>query len=365
MTQTTEPRRQVIPSQAAMREAVATRDAGLDGCFVYGVVTTGVFCRPSCPSRAARAENLRFFATADDAERAGFRACRRCAPGEVDVALNALIAVARFIESHAAETLPLKALAARTPWSAAVLRRRFRQAFGVSPRQFQQAARLGRLKQALRAGTGVAAAIYDAGYGSASRVYEGGARHLGMTPARYRAGGHGERIDFAYRDAALGPLMLAATDRGVCFVQFGASREALLEQLHREFPAADIHASPAASAPELDRWLAALDRHLGQNGPRPDLPLDLRGTAFQLLVWRFLLGIDTGDVVSYKELASGIGRPRAVRAAATACAANKVAVLVPCHRVLRGDGGLGGYRWGEARKRTLLDNERHQHRRRR
>jgi AraC family transcriptional regulator of adaptative response/methylated-DNA-[protein]-cysteine methyltransferase len=207
----------------------------------------------------------------------------------------------------------------------------------------------------------VLGATFDAGYGSTSRVYEQVTGGLGMTPSAYRDGGAGEVIVYAARDTALGLLMMAATERGVCLVQFGASAAALLDQLAREFPKAHLEpASPAASG-LLDAWMAALAKHLAGAGPRPDLPLDLRGTAFQIKVWRFLMSVRPGDVVSYSELAAGAGAPRAVRAAASACAANRVAVLVPCHRALRADGGLGGYRWGLPRKRALLDAERAAH----
>jgi len=189
-------------------------------------------------------------------------------------------------------------------------------------------------------------------------VYGEAARNMGMTPASYRAGAAGERIFYAYRNSSLGPLMLAATERGVCFAQFGDTREALTSQLKAEFPHAEFVESPGTEGPELDGWITALDAHLSEHAPRPDLPLDLRGTSFQLKVWRFLLSVGEGDVLSYAELAQGIDRPKAVRAVASACGANKVGVLVPCHRVLRGNGDLGGYRWGVERKRTLLDIER-------
>ena len=267
-------------------------------------------------------------------------------------------AVAEFIDRHAEETLSLARLARVAGMSGSHLQRRFKAVLGVSPKTYQDGARLRRLKSGLRAGHGVAAAIFDAGYGSTSRVYGEAARNIGMTPSAYRAGGAGEHIAYACRDTVLGPLMMAATARGVCFAQFGTGAGALLAQLRTEFPRATLSPSGAQAEPALDAWMAALDAHLGHDGPRPDVPLDLRGTAFQIRVWRFLLGIPSGHAVSYAEVAAGIGAPRAVRAAAGACAANRIAVLVPCHRVLRGDGDLGGYRWGLARKRTLLARER-------
>jgi AraC family transcriptional regulator of adaptative response/methylated-DNA-[protein]-cysteine methyltransferase len=269
-----------------------------------------------------------------------------------------IAAVAAHIEAHADETLPLAQLARRAGLSPAHFQRAFKAAVGISPKAFQDAARQRRLKSALRAGTGVTVAIFDAGFGSTSRVYGQAARSLGMTPSAYRAGGAGESIAWAVRTTVLGPLMMAATDRGVCFVQFGDDAAALRGQLASEFPRATLAASAAGSSAALDAWIDALEVHLRGAAPRPDLPLDLRGTAFQVKVWRFLLGLEAGTVVSYSELARAIDRPRAVRAAASACAANRIAILVPCHRVLRGDGGMGGYRWGIERKRALLDAER-------
>ena len=242
--------------------------------------------------------------------------------------------------------------------SASRLQRTFKSAFGISPKTYQDAARVRRFKQALRAGDDVAGATYSAGFGSSSRVYGRAAGNMGMTPGAYRKGGEGEVLSYAYRRSALGPLLMAATDKGVCFVQFGDSKAALLKQLSSEFPKAMIEKSRGERSPELDNWVAQLDAHLGNKQPRPDLPLDLRGTAFQLQVWQFLLSVPEGQIVSYSEVATAIGKPKAVRAAASACGANRVGVLVPCHRVLRGDGGIGGYRWGIERKRTLLANER-------
>jgi len=269
-----------------------------------------------------------------------------------------LVEAARYIEAHAEERLTLKELAGQVGLSPSRFQRVFKAAFGVSPKAYQDAVRMKRFKTALKEGDDVTGAIFSAGFGSLSRVYGERVRNIGMTPGAYRAGGAGETIAHTSRDTALGALLMAATERGVCFVQFGEDPEALREQLRREFPNADLVASDAQEAPELDAWIAALEAHLAGGAPRPELPLDLRGTAFQMKVWRFLLSVREGDVISYGELASGIERPQAARAVAAACAANRVAVLVPCHRVLRGDGNLGGYRWGLERKRALLDAER-------
>lgn len=267
-------------------------------------------------------------------------------------------ALAVYIEQHASETLTLAHLAGQAHLSPAHLQRTFKSVLGVSPKAYQDAARLRRLKGGLKAGKSVLDAITEAGFESTSRVYGHAPRSLGMTPSAYRRGGAGETIAHAGRDTAMGPLLMAATDRGVCFAQFGENEAALIAQLRSEFPNARHIPSSMADSHELDAWMRAFELHIAGDGPRPDLPLDLRGTAFQIRVWRFLLQVPEGSVISYAELAAGIGAPKAVRAAATACAANRVAVLVPCHRVLRGDGALGGYRWGMERKRVLIDQER-------
>jgi len=347
-----------MPFEQEMRAALAMRDRAFDGRFFYGVITTGVFCRPSCSARPARPGNLRFFPDTESALAAGFRPCKRYRPTDSAPGLSRLVEVARYIESHAEARLTLNALARRAGLSPSCFQRAFKSAFGVSPKAYQDAVRMKRFKAALKVGDDVTDAIFSSGFGSISRVYGERSRNIGMTPTAYRSGGAGETIAYACRDTALGPTLMAATDRGVCCVQFGSDHEALLEQLRAEFPKAELVASPAQNAPELDDWIEALDAHISQGAPRPDLPLNLRGTAFQVKVWRFLLSVREGEVISYSKLAAGIGRPKAVRAAGSACAANRVCVLVPCHRVLRSNGDLGGYRWGLERKRTLLDAER-------
>jgi AraC family transcriptional regulator of adaptative response/methylated-DNA-[protein]-cysteine methyltransferase len=272
--------------------------------------------------------------------------------------LNKFIELARYIAANADEQLTLSILAARVHLSPSRFQRVFKSIFGVSPKKFQQAARSDRFKALLRSGTDITEAIYAAGYGSGSRVYGQTMHNIGMTPKRYRAGGKGETLTWACRDTALGPILMAATDRGVCFAQFGADCESLQQQLQAEFPRAELQRYRDTSSPQLDQWIDALDAYIQNKQPRPELPLDLQGTAFQIKVWEFLLSLADGDVISYAELAQGIDKPKAVRAAASACAANRIAVLVPCHRILRGDGGLGGYRWGLERKRALLDAER-------
>lgn len=343
--------------------AMAARDKTQDGLFFYAVKTTGIFCRPSCPTRTAKRENVLFFKQAEAAQSAGFRPCLRCHPlatVNLDPHTSLMKAMADFIDAHVDEPLPLTRLADQAGMSPFHFQRTFKAVIGVSAKEYQAAARLRAFKSRLRGGESVLDATFDAGYGSTSRIYEQVNGGLGMTPSAYRAGGAGETIGYAVRETALGPLMMAGTDRGVCFVQFGDDAVTLLAQLQSEFPKATLIAANSAASGELDAWMAALADHLAGFAPRPDLPLDLRGSAFQIKVWRFLMSVQPGDVLSYAELAAGIGAPKAVRAAASACAANRVAVLVPCHRVLRSDGSLGGYRWGVERKRTLLDAERSQ-----
>ncbi len=265
--------------------------------------------------------------------------------------------VAAYIEAHADASLPLTVLAKEAAMSPHHFQRTFTAVLGVSPKQYQSARRLAQFKEKLREGDTVLSATFDVGYGSTSRVYEQVTGGLGMTPSAYRAGGAGETIVYAVRDTAFGALLMAATARGVCLVEFGDDRDRLVARLHDEFPRASLVPSGESAREPLDAWMDALDAHVVQGAPRPALPLDLRGTAFQIKVWRFLLSVKPGQVVSYGELAKGIGHPDAVRAVGTACGANRVAVLVPCHRALRADGSLGGYRWGLERKRVLLDNE--------
>jgi AraC family transcriptional regulator of adaptative response/methylated-DNA-[protein]-cysteine methyltransferase len=348
-----------MPAESTMRQALVDRDARFDGAFVYGVITTGVYCRPSCRSRPAKPQNIRFFQDPAAAESAGLRECKRCRPrASQDRNARMIESLAEYIETHADEPLTLAHLAKRAHLSPAHLQRRFKAALGVSPKMYHDAARLRRLKGGLKAGKSVVDAIADAGFESTSRIYNHAPRNLGMTPSVYRRGGAGETITYAARSTAMGPLLMAATERGVCFAQFGASTAALIAQLKGEFPNAAHTESRMTDSVELDAWMRALDAHIAGKAPRPDLPLDLRGTAFQIRIWRFLLQIPAGSVLSYSELAAGIGAPQAVRAAASACAANRIALLVPCHRVLRADGALGGYRWGLERKRVLIDQER-------
>ena len=349
-----------VLSEQKMRKAIIAKDKSYDGQFFYGVITTGIFCKPSCSSRTANPENLRFFVNNEQAMVAGFRPCKRCVPTQGNPRMEKLVKVARHIEQYAQDRLTLATLAEIADLSPSRLQRIFKEMFGVSPKIYQDNLRMKRFKQSLKDGDGVTDSIFSSGFGSISRVYGEAARNIGMAPKAYRAGGADEQITYACRDTALGLILMAATDKGVCFVQFGETEKLLITKLEDEFPNAQILASSAKDAPELDAWIQALDQHISEAAPRPDLPLDLRGTAFQIKVWRFLLSIQNGDVLSYSEVAANIDKPKAVRAVASACAKNRIGVLIPCHRVLRSDGSLGGYRWGLERKRTLLDMERQQ-----
>ena len=341
-------------------EALLQRDASQDGKFWYGVVSTGVYCRPSCASRRPNPKNVRFFSSIQAAAASGLRACKRCRPEEGSLApkLSTLLELCRHIEAHAEQAHTLGALAARSGLSQFQVHRLFKAFLRLTPKEYIAQVRLRALKQRLRSAASVTDAIYDAGFESSSAVYGRMDAHLGMTPQHYRGGGAGVDISFAFGRSALGLVLIGATDRGVCYLQFGDSERELLEQLRDEFPKATITASEAAAGAEFSGWMTALNARIRGEKTRQPLPLDVQGTAFQKKVWDFLKTIPVGDVVSYGEAAKAIGEPRAVRALASACAGNRIGVLIPCHRVIRGNGELGGYRWGLPRKRALIDAER-------
>ncbi|MBL8152985.1 MAG: bifunctional DNA-binding transcriptional regulator/O6-methylguanine-DNA methyltransferase Ada [Anaerolineae bacterium] len=341
-------------SDDARWQAVQNKDRAYDGQFVTGVRTTGIYCRPSCPSRIPHRQNVTFFNAPDEAEAAGFRACKRCAPNTQAYEAEIAARVCRAIEARLDERLRLDDLGALVGHSPFHLQRMFKRALGITPRQYQEAVRMQQFKDALKAGGSVTGAIYAAGFSSTSRLYESSDATLGMTPATYRKGGAGMDIATSVVDSALGKVLIAATARGICAVRLGDSEAALVEDLRRDFPAARIEDGTES----LREWAAALMAHLSGDAPHLDLPLDIRGTAFQWRVWQALREIPYGETRSYTQVAEAIGQPSAARAVARACASNPAAVVIPCHRVIREDGSLSGYRWGLARKAALLDSER-------
>ena len=343
-------------------QALLDRDASQDGVFYYGVLTTGVYCRPSCSSRRPNRENVRFYATPDEAERDGLRPCMRCHPraaSNTDPAAERVRALCRYIEQNAGSTLSLEELAREAKLSPYHLQRSFKAIVGVSPKQYVDDCRLRNFKSILRReGEQVTGAIYEAGFGSSSRLYERVGSNLGMTPMEYRQNGRSVDISYASASTGLGLMLIGATDRGLCFLQFGESEATLLSALRAEYSEARITPMASPAPAEFGAWMEALQRYLAGAEPDLRLPVHVRATAFQMKVWRYLQTIPQGSVESYAEVARAIGEPKAVRAVARACATNEVALAIPCHRVIRGTGELGGYRWGLERKRVLLDNER-------
>ena len=341
--------------QAACWDSVCRRDPAADGSFFYAVITTGVFCRPSCAARQPRPENVRFYETTADAERAGYRACKRCRPTEDgNQIVEKVEALCAHIREHLDDRLTLQSLSEVSGWSPFHLQRSFKQVTGLSPRQYADACRLQVLKGQLQAGHSVTRAMNDAGYGSTSRLYERTDSQLGMTPIEYRRGGRGIAIKYLLTETVMGWLIVGATERGLCAVLLGDTPEEVLEELREEYPQADI----AAAGPELQAWVSDIVKHLAGEHRELSLPLDVQATAFQWRVWEYLRSIPYGETRSYREVAVGIGQPSASRAVARACATNRVALAIPCHRVIRGDGDLGGYRWGIERKQRLLAVER-------
>jgi AraC family transcriptional regulator of adaptative response/methylated-DNA-[protein]-cysteine methyltransferase len=340
-------------SEEHLWDQVLTRQADAD--FLYAVTTMGVFCRPSCPSPRPLRKNVRFFRGVAEAEAAGFRACKRCDPkGErVRIAQAVVRDACGMIETS--ETIPsLEVLAERSGYSRFHFLRMFRDHTGLTPRSYAEGVRARRLQTALTEGGRVADAVAEAGFGSESRVYEKTGALLGMTPGSVRRGGEGERIRTAFADCPFGRLLVGATDKGVCFIGFAEPDDALMGDLRRRFPKADVVVDDAA----LAGTVRAVVEFLREPRQALDLPLDLRGTAFQQRVWRTLCTIPAGETRTYAQLAAMAGNPKAVRAVARSCATNPVSLAVPCHRVIGSDGGLTGYRWGVPRKKALLERER-------
>src|SRR5215475_5445890 len=332
---------------------VMARDARADGRFVFAVKTTGVFCRPSCPSRRPRRENVQFFDSPIQAQQAGYRACLRCSPVGKNPQMQKIEAACRYIDENLDVTLTLTAISRHVAASPFHFQRLFKRMLGISPRQYQQGRRAGKFRQALLSQGRVTEAIYEAGYSSSSRAYESIPAQLGMTPSAFRKGGEGVEIHYTVISTELGKLLVATTARGVCAVRFGESDAALLRELKHDFAAAEIKRDDTGLKPVASQIKDLLK---GSSAPL-NIPLDLRGTAFQQMVWKELQRIPSGQTRSYTELAKTIGRPKAVRAVANACGSNPVAVVVPCHRVVQKNGSLAGYRWGVKRKAALLEKE--------
>lgn len=340
----------------AFWRAIQTRDSEYDGIFWYGVRSTGVFCRPGCPSRQPKRENVIFFALPEAARHAGFRACLRCRPEDIfrrEPQAELVESICRFIDLNLEEQANLEQISQEVKVSQFHLQRVFKKLMGITPRQYADARRSQKFKERVKAGESVTVAMYEAGYGSSSRLYEKASNQLGMTPATYGKGGAGMAIDYAIAACPLGRLLVAATERGICAVTLGDRDQELLENLQSEYPKARIEPDEARLREQVQSLLAYLEGEL----PHPALTLDTRGTAFQKRVWEELRRIPAGATASYGEIARRLGQPSATRAVAQACATNPVAIVTPCHRVIRENGELGGYRWGLARKRKLLELE--------
>jgi AraC family transcriptional regulator, regulatory protein of adaptative response / methylated-DNA-[protein]-cysteine methyltransferase len=350
------------PIDSTRWTAIVERDRTAAGSFVYAVRSTGVYCRPGCASRRPRRDRVAFFDTPAAAERAGYRPCRRCRPGDgapvdpwIDRIRRACVYLAN-VDGH----LPLASLARRIGGSPYHLQRNFKRIVGITPRQYADACRLQRVKSGLRGKKSVTDATLDAGFGSSSRLYERAVPRLGMTPSTYRSGAVGVRIRFTIVESPVGWLLIAATPRGVCLVSMGRSEVELQRALEREYPSATLTRDPGG----LARWTRHVLDHLAGRLPRIDLPLDIQATAFQWQVWEALAAIPYGSTRTYADVAAAIGRPGAARAVARACSTNPVALAIPCHRVVPAAGGVGGYRWGTGRKEAVLATEAAQARKR-
>jgi AraC family transcriptional regulator, regulatory protein of adaptative response / methylated-DNA-[protein]-cysteine methyltransferase len=335
-------------------QAFLERDPRHDGAFIVAVTTTRIYCRPSCPARRPLRQNVVFFPVPEAAQSAGFRACRRCQPDEVAPQRRMVAEVCAYIDTHLDEPLTLESLGEASGVSPHHLQRTFKRVLGISPRAYADQQRMSALKAQLREQDEVTRALYDAGFGSSSRLYERAPGQLGMTPGTYRRGGKGMQISYTLLDVPLGRMLVGATERGVCAVYLGDTDVELEAALVREYPAAQVERDGA----DFAHWVQAIVAHLRGEQPHLDLPLDLQATAFQRRVWDALRAIPFGATRTYAEIAGLLGQPSATRAVARACATNPVSIVIPCHRVVRGDGSLAGYRWGLERKHALLEQER-------
>jgi AraC family transcriptional regulator of adaptative response/methylated-DNA-[protein]-cysteine methyltransferase len=348
-------------NEAMAWESVLQRDAAADDRFLYAVTTTGIYCRPSCPSRRPKRDNVAFFSSAAAAEQAGFRACQRCRPNHAKAPHRAVERARDYIDAHIAdlgeERITLELLGEESGLSPYHLQRKFKEIVGLTPAQYIRARKSERLKGELKRGETVSRATFGAGYGSSSRVYGDSDKRLGMTPATYRRGGAGAHIEYVTARTSLGFLLVGATDRGICAVTLGDDTKTLERALELEYPAATrTYVSHPSSS--LQAWVADIIEAVDSDRVRLDIPFDIQASAFQWKVWRELQKIPFGETRSYSEIANAIGSPKAVRAVASACANNRAAVVIPCHRVVRQNGELGGYRWGLERKQLLIEKER-------
>lgn len=345
----------VATNEEEFWQAVLSRDSQRDGQFVFAVSSTRIYCRPSCPSRRPKRERVSFFPLPEAAERAGFRACLRCHPRDAATSDQKVEMVRRACQllEQSDGPMNLTHLSERLGISSFHLQRTFKRIVGITPRKYAEAHRANKFKENVRQGQPITSAMYDAGYGSSSRLYERATAELGMTPATYSRNGRGACISYALAKCGLGHLLVAATEKGICAVRLGSNETGLETALREEFSAARIERDEG----KLRQWVSQILEHLAGLRPNLDLPLDVQATAFQRLVWDALRSIPYGSTRSYSGVAQAIGRSAAVRAVARACATNPVALLIPCHRVVREDSSLGGYRWGLERKKKLLENE--------
>jgi AraC family transcriptional regulator of adaptative response/methylated-DNA-[protein]-cysteine methyltransferase len=334
-------------------QATLARDRRADGTFFFAVRSTHIYCRPSCPARRPLRENALFFQTPADAEQQGFRACRRCRPKDRDEAIALVRQAAKLLSNSAEDAFRWEAVAGKMNIAPAKLRRAFRHTTGLTPREFAEAFRMARFRKLIREGSEITDALYECGYGSPSRIYEKTNRHLGMTPASYKKGAPGMQIGYSIARTTLGNVLVAATERGISAVYLGENEKTLVSELRREYPRAEIK----QSAPANQRWIQEIVNRVEGTAPSLDLPLDVHATAFQRRVWQELQKIPRGTTQSYTQVARRLGKPKSVRAVARACATNPVSIVVPCHRVVRADGQLAGYRWGLHRKEKLLERE--------
>jgi AraC family transcriptional regulator of adaptative response/methylated-DNA-[protein]-cysteine methyltransferase len=334
--------------------AVLARDGQADGSFFFAVRSTSIYCRPSCPARRPLRTNTLFFQTRQEAEKEGYRPCRRCKPDTIPASVLIVKRAAQVLENEIDDPVNVNCLARKVGVRTDALRRAFQQQTGLNPKELAAALRLKRFKQLLRSGSSIADALYATGYGSASRVYERSDAQLGMTPATYQKGGKGMRIKYTTAKSSLGEVLVAATERGVSAVYLGDATAKLAGELREEYPRAEIVAEKGG----FSEWVEEIVARVEGNAPHHELPLDLQATAFQRRVWQELQRIPRGATRTYSQVAKALGKPSAVRAVARACATNPVSIVVPCHRVVRTDGNLAGYRWGISRKQTLLERER-------